>query len=538
MDSKKYGRFYQKTLDFFKTSSQLLRERDLFPTYTFGGIRLKPILIPHASYQDFVLSQLRKHYDGGLLVVVNKDWPLIAKFWTTDLSSITTLLYDLYNNKGPTPRDPASMLRSFLLFLMTKPEMGITEWINEMYRIPLYAILSGFAPLDIPGVGTFYDFFKRLWASSDNNLKPKKQKNRKRKPKKGKNGEKASTTTPGRVKRLVRWMTRHAAKKTDLPSDRLFHFFQTEILAISAKLGLLGDSYALSAAGDGTPVVTAAYPRSKSTCHCRAQGLANCNHPRIYSQPDCDSGWDSARERYFNGYHLYMISAADSTYDLPLYPRLHPASRHDAVSLVVSSVEFKQRFTLGTVDKMLLDAAHDAEAIYLLLDHQNIEPFIDLNNRSKKNTATGGDVKISPKGVPVCPVGLEMKPNGYDNTQNRQKWRCPLACGTQNSCTSPCSKAKYGRTYHTHKNDSLRLFPKTSRDSQKWKMVYKRRTSIERSNKREKIDYKLESGRHRSTKMWCVRIYGIMMCQHMDAWYSHQKESFAELKTFIFSQAA
>lgn len=102
-------------------------------------------------------------------------------------------------------------------------------------------------------------------------------------------------------------MMRHITKKTDLPSDRLFHFFQSQILAVSAKLGLLGDNQALTVAGDGTPVVTAAYPRSKSTCTCRAQGLANCNHPRIYSQPDCNSGWDSSRERYFNGYHLYMF---------------------------------------------------------------------------------------------------------------------------------------------------------------------------------------------------------------------------------------
>jgi hypothetical protein len=74
-----------------------------------------------------------------------------------------------------------------------------------------------------------------------------------------------------------------------------------------------------------------------------------------------------------------MVSAADSPYDLPLYPRLHPASRHDSISLVISTVEYTQRFTLGTVDKMLLDAAHDAEAIYRLLHHQRIEPFIDLN---------------------------------------------------------------------------------------------------------------------------------------------------------------
>ena len=246
------------------------------------------------------------------------------KLWMTDLSYITTLLQECYDakGKGPQPRDPASMLRSYLLLLMTKPEIGVTEWINEMKRIPYYAILSGFEPGDIPGVGTFYDFFQRLWSASGNNLKPKKHK-RNKKPKKGKKkGERAPTTTPGKVKRLVEWVIRHADKKSDLPMDRLFHFFQTQILAISAKLGLLGNMDALSIAGDGTPVVTATYTRSKPTCDCHAQDLAKCNHPRIYSQPDCNSGWDSSREKYFNGYHLYMISAADSRYDLPLYPRL------------------------------------------------------------------------------------------------------------------------------------------------------------------------------------------------------------------------
>jgi transposase-like protein len=490
---------------------------------------LKPVSIPHASYQDFILQQLRMNYGPGI-VIVNKDWPLVTKLWMTDLSYITPLLQDLYSVRGPEPRDPASMLRSFLIFLMTNPEKGITEWVNVMKRTPIYAILSGFELHDIPGVGTFYDFFERLWAASAIHLKPKKQKKRKSKPKKGKKGEKAPTATPGRVKRLVGWMMRHATKKTVLPADRLFHFFQTQILSVSANLGLLGDLTALSAAGDGTPIVTAAYTRSKSTCTCHAQGLTNCNHPRIYSQPDCDSGWDSAREMYFNGYHLYMISAADSKYDLPLYPRLQPASRHDAVSLVISMIEFKQRFNLGTVDKMLLDAAHDAEAIYLLLDHQNIEPFIDLNNRSKKNTATKSDIQISPTGIPICPKGRDMKPNGFDKSQNRQKWRCSPSCG--------CSTTKYGRTYHTHNSDNLRLFPKTVRGSEKWNLVYKRRSSIERSNKREKIDYKLEAGRHRSTMMWYMRVYGTMICQHMDAWYAHQKEEWQDFKQLISPSAS
>nr|WP_230200310.1 transposase [Bacillus niameyensis] len=273
-------------------------------------------------------------------------------------------------------------------------------------------------------------------------------------------------------------------------------------------------------------------------CDCGAQGLTKCDHPRYYSQPDIDSGWDSSREKYFNGYHLYMLSTSVSRYDLSLYPRLQPASRHDSVSLVVSAIEFSQRDTLGTVGKILLDAAHDAEPIYELLDHYRIEPFIDLNVRTKKNFSTESDIQISPEGVPICPAKLKMKPNGYDKSQNRQKWRCPLACGTKNTCKSPCSTAKYGRTFHTFGKDNLRLFTKTPRTSEKWKIVYKRRTSVERSNKREKVDYHLESGRHRPTKMWYIRTYAIMMCQHIDAWYAHQKDALSFLNGHILSSIA
>ena len=510
-----------------------------FPLLTaLEVIFLKPVFVQHSSYQQFVLEQLDTHYSGPILVLRNKDWPLIAKLWVTDLSYINTLLAKGYGDRGPKPRDPASLMRCYLVFLMTKPTIGLTEWVEELHRIPLYAIISGFEPGDVPGVGTFYDFFDRLWKSSKKDVKPKRQK-RKKKPKKGKKkGQKAPTTTTGKVKRLIKWMTRGTATMTHLPTDTLFHFFESQILTVSAELGLLGNTDALRVAGDGTPVATSAYPRSKPACNCSAQGHTECNHARVYSQPDCNIGWDSSRERHYHGYNLYMLSASDSHYDLPLYPKLQRASRHDSVSLVMSAVEFQQRSTLGTIDKMLLDAAHDAQSIYEMLDDQGIEPIIDLNERGKKNTQTGGNIAISPAGIPICPAGLEMKPNGYDHTQDRQKWRCSLACNTKNSCENPCSNAKYGRTFHTHSKDNLRLYPKTIRGSQKWKLIFKRRTSVERSNKREKVDYKLETGRHRSTKMWYMRLYGIMICQHVDAWYAVQQESLSELKTVIYPAVA
>jgi hypothetical protein len=161
-----------------------------------GGIYMKPVLNSHSIYQDSVLERLRVHYSGGIFVIVNSDWHIVAKFWMINLSYLSTLLQHAYDPKGPKPRDPASMLRSFLLFLMTNPEIGITEWVNQMKRVPYYAILSGFEPGYIPGVGTFYDFFKRLWASSDKNFKPQKQKKRKHKVKKEKKVKKRQLQLP------------------------------------------------------------------------------------------------------------------------------------------------------------------------------------------------------------------------------------------------------------------------------------------------------------------------------------------------------
>ena len=85
-------------------------------------------------------------------------------------------------------------------------------------------------------------------------------------------------------------------------------------------------------------------------------------------------------------------------------------------------------------------------------------------------------------------------------------------------CEHPCSDSKYGRTVHLAMKDNPRLINIPPRDSEDWKTEFNARTSAERSNKREKLDFKLEDGRHRSTKMWYCRLYHIMMLQHLDAW--------------------
>ena len=76
----------------------------------------------------------------------------------------------------------------------------------------------------------------------------------------------------------------------------------------------------------------------------------------------------------------------------------------------------------------------------------------------------------------------------------------------------------YTRFVHLVLKDNPRLFNTPPRGSNEWKLEYNARTSAERCNKREKIDYKLEDGRYRSSMMLYCRLFAIMMCQHLDAW--------------------
>ncbi len=488
-----------------------------------------PTVRSHEQYQSFVQQQLRLHYSDGTLLFVSKDWPVVTKFWITNLSATFDMLRDTYSCHGPEATDPADLLRSYLLMLEVG-QSSITEWVNDLHRCPLYAILSGFEYGNTPGVGTFYDFFRRLWSHGTPSLAPRRRLSRKR-PERGRKGEKAPTTTPNRIAKLLSQLQRRTAIQSQ-PFDVLLRLFQQQFLSVSSALGLLGDVHALSIAGDGMPVQTAAQIRSKRICSCLEQGIAQCSCHRKFSQPDCDIGWDSYRNKFFFGYHLYSFVAADSLYDLPVYPRLQRASRHDATSWVVSAREFMARFPEYTWDKVILDAAHDAMAIYEYLQSQKVKPFIDLNQRNTGNKKYKEDVTISRNGVPICKKGLEMKDRGYERARGRRKYQCPLVVNGVVTCDTPCSDSPYGRCVHTYTKDNPRLFPPVARHSDEWASVYKRRTTCERNNKRAKEDYHLEAAKHRSTMMWTIRIYGIAMCQHIDAWY---QENNLELKSKLLS---
>ncbi len=470
----------------------------------------------HAAYQKFVVEMLCKYYPNPD-AIARSTWDIIDRFWNLDLSYTDDHLKSKYSVFGPRPRTPSCMHRSYLLSLNFKIT-SITNWAEQLKINPLYAILSGFEVGNTPGVGTFYDFFDRLWDCDNNNLTPNLHplKVSIKKPKK--KGQKSAPIEKTTVDQLLEELEGTVFNIDEQPYGSLFNIYKNEFLNISVQKGLITPEN-LALAGDGTPVVTSARERKHRVCDCGSKGIANCNCDRFFSQPDCNIGWDSSRDCFYHGYDLYMLVASDSVSDLPVFPLLGPASRHDSHGFIHAFFPMKSFLPEFNINKVLLDSAHDAMPFYEYFKRKNITPFIDLNEKRGIKVKYKNDFTLNKDGIPICKAGRQMNHDGVEKNKHRIKFRCPLISRKYGcSCEQPCSDSKYGRTVHLAMKDNPRLINIPPRDSREWKIEYNARTSVERSNKRQKLDFLLESGRHRSTKMWYCRLYSILMLQHLDAW--------------------
>lgn len=419
----------------------------------------------HSTYQNFVVENLRKYYPNPD-ALSRSTWDIIDRFWNLDLSYTDELMRSRYSVFGPRSRTPSCMQRSYLLSIDFKVTL-LTDWAAQLKINPLYAILSGFEVGDTPGVGTFYDFLNRLWDSDSDNLnphvRPVKSKEVKKPKQKGAKAESVEKTT---VEQLFKTLEQKSFSIDEHPYGSLFRLYQKEFLEQSVKRELITPE-SLAVAGDGTPVMTSHRERRKRICDCAEKGITDCKCDRYFSQPDCDIGWDSSRDCFYHGYDLYMIVASDSDSDLPIFPLLNPASKHDSHGFLETYFRMKSFLPDFHVNKWLLDSAHDAMPYYLYCRKNGISPFIDLNEKRGIKVKYKDDFTIGKDGVPVCLAGLKMNHDGTEPSKARIKYRCPLASRKNGcSCAHPCSDSKYGRTVHLAMKDNPRLINFPPRDSE------------------------------------------------------------------------
>jgi hypothetical protein len=100
-----------------------------------------------------------------------------------------------------------------------------------------------------------------------------------------------------------------------------------------------------------------------------------------------------------------MFVASDSHSDLPIFPLLERASRHDMLSLLHTFFSMKSYLPEFKIEKMLLNSAMDAFPVYDYCREQGITPFIDFKKTNNGNFKYKDDFTLDKAGVPICKMG-------------------------------------------------------------------------------------------------------------------------------------
>src|SRR5690625_116270 len=200
----------------------------------------------HTEFLTFMTKQIDVLYPNKRIL---KEHFTDLVIWTSlmDVTPTADLLKHRYssNPRGRKPRNPSDMLRSLLL--MHKLQYtSVDKWVDALKTVPLYAVLSGFEPDSTPGVGTFYDFFDRLWLASSPHLMNRKKKKIKKPKKKGKKHQKMAPKNSKIVEKLVRRALKqpknHYSQKAH---DALQQLFKYIVVVQSASQGLLGKPHSI-----------------------------------------------------------------------------------------------------------------------------------------------------------------------------------------------------------------------------------------------------------------------------------------------------
>ena len=472
-----------------------------------------PPLRSHQAYVQFV-----DHHLADIKVVPfhhDTVYPMMKELDLTPVRSVVASDYSPTRGRPAVP--PEDMFRSFALMEACQVD-SVDKWVDQMRSIPYYALLSGFDPKHVPGVGTFFDFEARLVGLQPQNhlQKPHTKKQDTQGQSKDKNAD--TPKHQGIIQKLANQIQKHPHHLglTHL-EQRINAILKAVAVDHSIELGLI-DWKHLYVAGDGTKIQTWANPHGHKRCACKEK----CTCPRWFKDPQAHWGYDAYRDRFIYGHTLYELTAYSLKHStqLPLFLSFADGRRHDSVTGLLAlhkAIDFLDY----PIQVATLDKAHDAMGYYLLQPHWNLNLIIPLNERNQGHFTYPPPLTLNKDGYPLCKAFLPFRPWGFCPDRQRIKWRCPtLSLSPLQPCPlpKPCSPSPYGRTVYTYPENNPRLCTPIPRNTPLWNTHKKCRTCAERSIKRKKYDFGLNHMRTGSLYRWAFRSLVAAINQHAAAW--------------------
>lgn len=476
------------------------------------------MLLHLSSYNEYILFVFHSHlFDDHFLESSLLDpfyFDALFKMVHLRVDDLIPLLSSAYSHTGRPASFQMEIFRSFILMAHFKV-VSIKNWVKTLSHDPLLAFLCGFHPDHVPASSNHYDFISRIFFHFAHHSLFMPCKNSKPKVKL-KKGEKYKPIRNFTTEQVVDFYL-DGNNDDSRPELLLQQIFDIAAVQFSVDSHLIENTDNLTASGDGSAFHVHSNPYGNKICDCHSR---NCDCLRRYSDPEADFGKDTDLDMWYFGYTEYNISYYNKKLgiDLPLFLTLEKASQHDSISAVTSFERFRTLNRSLSVKNFCLDSASDNYATHRYLLHHHIIPFIDINKRSSSNIYEKIE-GIGENGKPVCKAGIDMIYWGYDAKRYRHKYRCPLALGriSECSCCDECRKSEYGLTVWVKSSDDPKLFGPVPYGTDKWKTIYKNRTSCERINNRILNNYNLHQCRMhtRPRLLFLMMMIGINI--HLDA---------------------
>jgi len=484
----------------------------------------------HVAYQNSVAEWSRNHGhepDVAEQLVLHGKAALVL--WNLDLEPARPFLAECYApvRRGTEPWDPVVQLRVLLLSLL-KEQTSLNKWADDLRGSRVLRVLAGIPEgKSRPGVGTMYDFLHRLHdGPPDRGVLPENrpsavQRRRTRIARPRKKKDKTAVPDGDRARRNARRAEAQRAAKeavhqtqarNETATARLVDELRAArdlsaatnltqrlaaiVLAVavdeSARSGLLGKLPGLSVNGDGSLFRTGASPHGKRACGHSWNDRCDCD--RVFSDPDAEWGWSHHTKSWVFGHLLYEVGVTCRGHDLPLFITLQPGNGSDYLASLHSvdrlNKLLRERHPDWTLVRFTADAGHDGEANHRFLLDLGITPVIPARGTLPVEYPGRPDIKLSKRGVPLCPASAEMALRSKE-ADCKLVFFCPVRAGLLKACPLAPGKdpnwrcrpdQNWAPTVTLNALDHPRICGPLPRNSPLWQKEYKARSGCERRN--------------------------------------------------------
>jgi hypothetical protein len=213
---------------------------------------------------------------------------------------------------------------------------------------------------------------------------------------------------------------------------------------------------------------------------------------------DPEAGWgirekrkkrDGKIEKVVKKWFGYLVTLiVDCDYELPVGFDVSPANASEMTKLPDMFDDLREKHPEMETRTVIADAGYDSAANCAhVLNELKALPVIKMRLDEGPDAECRTSIcRCTELGVPICDEGSKMRYAGRDG--DYLKWRCPAVLDSRAcKCTiDNCSTSAYGRVLKVKIAEDPRRFPGLSRDSHKWRRLYRKRSACERVNARLK----------------------------------------------------